>query len=152
MSSSSSAATSAMTYTQTRTVRSPTLKNYTKCREFFQNWAKKNQLEVNANTLDQILSEYLDHLYFEGARVGAAERIVAAERFFRQKAISLPLTQMGLKGYRRLSPSGSRYGLPGELVAGLIMALVFMRLSPEARDIALIFNTDMSPGEGVNLL
>ena len=152
MSSSSSAATSGMTYTQTRTVKSPTLKDYTKRRELFQNWAKRNQLEVNANTLDQILSEYLDHLYFEGARVDAAERIVAAERFFRQKAVSLPLTQMGLKGYRLLSPTGSRYGLPWEWVAGLIMALLFMGLSPEALAIALIFNTYMRPGEGVNLL
>ena len=108
MSSSSSAATSGMTYTQTRTVKGPT------SREIFQHSAKRNQLEANANTLDQILSGYLVHLYFEGARVDAVERIVAAERFFGQKAISLSLTQMGLKDYRLLSPTGHRYGLPGE--------------------------------------
>ena len=152
MSSSSSATTSGMTYPQTRTFKSPTLMEYTQRRELFQNWAKRNQLAVYANTRDQILSGYLDHLYFEGARVDAAERIVAAERFFRQKAVSLPLTHLGLTGYQRLSPSGNRYGLSRELVAGWIMALVFMGLSPEALAIALIFNTDMSPGEGVNLL
>ena len=126
--------------------------------EQFTKWCVQMGLALDtAEQIDLALVDFMDELYLQGAQCDMGEKTVAAARFHNLQVMKkggmepLPRSMRALKGFRKIAPVGSRFGMPWEWTAGLIASLMYLQMPQTALLVALLFDTYLRPGEGVAL-
>ena len=146
-----------MTYLESRSVRLPTLKDYTNRRNIFLKWCQVHGMEtLTEHQLDQALVEYLEFLFSEGMKIDSGIRIHAAMRFFnpalgRPSSGSLARTVKALKGWSHAAPPMQRLPLPIEVLGAIIGLLIQKNLMEIGIRLLLQFICYLRPGECSNL-
>lgn len=90
-----------MTYLESRSVRTPTILDYTKRFQEFQGWMNMHQINIASPLdLDSAAVEFLEDLFEANRGVNDGVRVIAAIKFFwPHLAKEIPRTSRALKGW-----------------------------------------------------
>jgi hypothetical protein len=143
-----------MTYLESRSVRTPTILDYTKRFQEFQGWMNMHQINIASPLdLDSAAVEFLEDLFEANRGVNDGVRVIAAIKFFwPHLAKEIPRTSRALKGWNLAAPPQQRMPVPIEVLSA-IMGVFLQRGSREsALRLFIQFVTYMRPGECSQLL
>ena len=138
-----------MTYLEARSVRQPTIQDYTKRIQEFQAWMSAHGLGASTSfELDLNLIDFMEEMFEAGRGVNDGVRVVAAARFFWPRLTKeIPRTVRGLKGWQLAAPPQQRMPIPIEALGAIMGALIWSGELELALRLFVQFLTYMRPGE-----
>ena len=133
-------------------VQTTTWKDYSKRPRLFWDWCRTSKLRTESTTdLESALLEYFDSLYLDGADAPDGSKLLAAIAALSPHLglgkLEMPRVSRALKGWRRLSPGGTRWPLPQLLVAAVAGEMISRGLKYLALFVLTLFSTYARPGE-----
>ena len=146
-----------MTYLESRSVKTPTLKDYQLRIDRFSVWCQQHRKDwKSASELDQVLALYLQSLFEAGRGQDEGIRVVAAIKFFipevsRLGERGLPRAVRSLKGWNLAMPQRQRLPMPLEVLGAMMGCLLYRGYPQLALRMFIQFVTYMRPGEISNL-
>ena len=119
-----------MTYLESRSVRTPTILDYTKRFQEFQGWMNMHQINIASPLdLDSAAVEFLEDLFEANRGVNDGVRVIAAIKFFwPHLAKEIPRTSQALKGWNLAAPPQQRMPVPIEVLSA-IMGVFLQRVA-----------------------
>ena len=138
---------------ETASVKPCTLAQYDKHLARFLLFVKTSGVVVDwakPGCLDQLLTQYLDHLYLTGATAPDGEKAIAATVFAVPglERRQLQRANRALKGFRKLLPLRSRAPVPEELTCGVAVWLILRGHLELALYVLTLHFGYFRPGEG----
>ena len=116
---------------ESRSVGAAAARDYGRKWSAFQDFCSKAAIRTRLpEELDRALTDYFDHLFIEGFKAEMAEKTMASVRFHRpdvdkKAGADLPRALRALKGFSKVSPPTSRFGLPWEWVQAILGVLAW---------------------------
>jgi integrase len=112
-----------------------------------------------AETLDDLelqTLEYMDHMYLEGAPVGAGTKLLASlasrwPQLHRSQGFNFHRVRRALQGWARIAPSAERLPIPWLGIAGIAATLLAMGEWCAALAVVLAADAYLRPGEVLSL-
>ena len=126
---------------------------YMKYLSSFKDFCKECGMAWPPVELDQVLSDYFDDMFLEGASHATGQKILAAVEFgFIETKGQLVRARRALRGWQKLMPPHSRLPLPKPLAYG--MAQMMMARGSRDMGIKLLMDFDLylRPAEGMDIL
>jgi integrase len=104
-------------------------------------------------TLDMLLVEFMDKMYFEGRPAADAEKVKAALFHYHNhlQPADLPRSLRALKGFRKIAPGSSRYPLPFHVVQAIVMWLIHSGHGQAGLAVLICFLCYLRPSELMGL-
>ena len=142
---------------ETRSIGPSTRRDYEKRRAEFTRFCLFENLRLfSVELLDLAIVDYMDKLYLDGKQAEAGEKILAALKCLhplmaRRPLDDLPRALRALKGFRKMAPNFSRFGLPWEWVAAIANTLIWLKKTESAIAVVLMFDTFLRPNECLSL-
>lgn len=142
-----------MTYLEARSVKQPTMADYTKRFHEFRACADLHQLLLmKPEDLDLALVEFLQELFDRERGVNDGVRVVAACKFFlphiaKGPGTNLPRANRALKGWNLAAPPQQRMPMPLEVMGALVGILMNEFKTNMAIRMFFQFITYLRPGE-----
>ena len=146
-----------LTFLEVNSVKSGTAGLYNKVLNDFYLWMKDVDMEFETwDELDQLVCEYLEHLYFQGYNHDVGDKVVAALRYSSPcltglgKCVMLR-AQRSLRGFKRLAPGSSRAPLPYLGIMAMIGAAFHVQAGPFGMALLTQFIGYLRPNELLTL-
>eukprot|EP00435_Cladocopium_sp_Y103_P024584 s857_g6.t1 len=143
-----------MSYLEARSVRQPTIQDYSKRFNEFQQWVCIHKFTVvHPLDLDSIAVDFLQELFDANRGVNDGVRVIAALKFFLPHlARDLPRAARALKGWHLAAPPQQRKPMPLEVLGAVMGGFLAESETELALRLFIQFMTYLRPGECSQLL
>lgn len=139
------------TFLERSSVSTARQKSYARAMEIFQQYAQENHVKLNSvKVVDQLATQFLNVMFWDGEDISAGATLAAALVFFRtdlQKVSELPRLSCALKGFRKLDPPQARVPLPFPMLCRICMELHKQNLVAQCLWLMTVWGTCSRPGE-----
>lgn len=137
-----------MTYLESRSVKQPTIADYTRRHQEFMTWCSQQEIQMtSAQQVDDVLVEFLQYLFDEDRGINDGIRVVAATKFFMPQFKNLPRVGRALRGWQIASPPLQRMPIPIEVLCAIIGEMIKSGLKEMGLRLFFQFITYLRPGE-----
>eukprot|EP00438_Fugacium_kawagutii_P030809 Skav229499 [mRNA] locus=scaffold2455:119515:131643:- [translate_table: standard] len=137
-----------MTYLESRSVKQPTILDYTRRHQEFMTWCLQQELHPRTSEeMDMFLVEFLQQLFDEDRGINDGIRAVAAVKFFKPQFKNMPRVTRALRGWQIASPPLQRMPIPIEVLCAIIGELMKAGRKEMGLRLFLQFLTYLRPGE-----